>query len=160
MHLPSSQSQHVAFCVARQPWHHASLMRWRRGNTVHCLLKEYYSSPQRENTKKQKKYEIWNMYEICLGSGQRANADVHPCTFEREVIWASSRLAFERAFYPMTYYVTFRLVSFILTSIHNNFDWKWCIMAFWNWLDSTFQPFSCFMFSVVTKSRLTEEAQT
>ena len=94
MHFPSSQSQHVAFWVARQPWHHALLMRWRIGNTVHCLLKEYYSSPQRENTKKQKK--IWNG----LGSGQRAN--VHPCTFEGEVIWAPSRLAFERVFYRMT----------------------------------------------------------
>ena len=51
MHLPSSQLQHVAFCVARQPWHHALLMRCGTGNTVHCFLKEYYSYPQRENTK-------------------------------------------------------------------------------------------------------------
>ena len=42
------------------------------------------------------------MYEMCLGSGQRADADVHPCTFECEVIRAPSRLPFEHAFYPMT----------------------------------------------------------
>ena len=33
--------------------------------------------------------------------GQRA--DVHPCTFKREVIWAPSRFAFERVFYAMTF---------------------------------------------------------
>ena len=65
MHLPSSQSQHVAFWVARQPWHHASLMRWRTGNTVHCLLKEYYSSPQRENTKKQKNMKWSWKWSVC-----------------------------------------------------------------------------------------------
>ena len=95
MHFPSSQSQHGAFCVARQPWHHALLMRWRTGNTVHCLLKEYYSSPQRENTK-----NIKNMK--CLGSGQCADVRLHLCTFEREVIWAPSRLVCKHAFYPMT----------------------------------------------------------
>ena len=95
MHLSSNQSQQVAFCVARQPWHHALIMRWRTGNTVHCLLKEYYSYPQRENTKNRKKYEM-----VSEALGQRA--DVHPCTFEREVIWAPSRFAFEREFYTMT----------------------------------------------------------
>ena len=41
-----------------------------------------------------------------LGSGQCADADVHPCTFECEVSWAPSSLAFERAFYPMTVLLT------------------------------------------------------
>ena len=53
------------------------------------------------------------MYEICLGSGQRADADMHPCTFEREVIWAPNRLAFERAFYPMTFSKTFHMRAFL-----------------------------------------------
>ena len=88
-----------AFCVARQPWHHALLMRWRTGNTVHCLLKEYYSSPQRENIKKQKKYEM--VLEVVLAPSWPVCRS-RPCVFERDVIWAPSRFAFEREFYTMT----------------------------------------------------------
>ena len=38
------------------------------GNTVHCLLKEYYSYPQRENTKKQKKKANLTVYPMTVGS--------------------------------------------------------------------------------------------